>query len=325
MKSILKSTFGILILSIFLTIQISSASKVNIDEPDNVKLLIIPFNSLGIDEVSITTAQNLFKFDLYKYCSWEVEESDQTCAKEKCAVELGKEANAQKSFLCNMSMLGEKIIIQFILIDVASSKKILSETTSALSIEDLENVMNRIALSVAREEPLNQTAEVGTITEKEQLPELRRGAERMAGFSFGYLFPQQGYDDFDKSFTFDFRAGFEMEQTAIGMLLAIRKGFAANIYGDYLFSKNDICPYLGGAFGFHWVSHNNISQIVYNVSDNGYYNSRNKQSDGFELTINTGLRLFRTYDFQLLLNLDYIFTFNDYNDRGLVFTIGILR
>ncbi len=38
--------------------------------------------------------------------------------------------------------------------NVETSKRILNETTSALSVEDLENVMNRIALSVAREEPL---------------------------------------------------------------------------------------------------------------------------------------------------------------------------
>ena len=169
-----------------------------------------------------------------------------------------------------------------------SSKKILSETTSALSIEDLENVMNRIALSVARGEPLNQTAELGTITEKEKIPELRRGAERMAGFSFGYLFPQSGYDGFEKSFTFEFRAGFEMPETALGMLLAIRKGFAANIYGDYLFTKTDVCPYIGGAFGFHWVSHNTSSYIAdYSPDQNSYYysNNKDKQSDGFELTI----------------------------------------
>ena len=177
-------------------------------------------------------------------------------------------------------------------------------------------------------EPLNQTAEIGTITEKEQITELRRGAERMAGFSFGYLFPQSGYDGFEKSFTFEFRAGFEMPETALGMLLAIRKGFATNIYGDYLFTKTDVCPYIGGAFGFHWVSHNTSSYIAdYSPAQNSYYysNNKDKQSDGFELTLNTGLRLFRTYNFQILLNLDYIYTFNDYKDQGIVFTIGILR
>ncbi len=227
-----------------------------------------------------------------------------------------------------MSKLGEKIIIQFVLMNVETSKRILSETTSALSVEDLENVMNRIALSVAREEPLNKTAEVGTITEKEQVPELRRGAERMAGISFGYLFPQSGYDAYEKSFVFEFRAGFEMPQTALGMLLAIRKGFAANIYGDYLFTKTDVCPYVGGAFGFHWVSHTSHTYIVdYTTTQNSSYynNNADKQSDGFELTLNTGLRLFRTYDFQILLNLDYIYTFNDYKDQAIVFTIGILR
>ena len=322
----MKTLVVILVISFFISTQINASTQKNILDENNTKILIIPFNSLGIDTISLTTAQNLFKFDLANYCKWKIEVGSQNCADENCAVELGKEQNAQKSFICNMSKLGEKIIIQFVLMDVVNSKKIISESTSALSIEDLENVMNRIALSVARGEPLNQTAEVGTITEKEQITELRRGAQRMAGFSFGYLFPQSGYDSFEKSFTFEFRAGFELPETTIGMLLAIRKGFAANIYGDYLFTKTDVCPYLGGAFGFHWVSHDSYSStIVYNTNQSNSYTNNEKQSDGFELTLNTGLRLFRTYDFQILLNLDYIFTFNDYKDQGLVFTIGILR
>ncbi len=257
----MKTLSVILVLSILFSTSILASNHNNFDDSD-IKILIIPFNSLGIDSISLVTAQSLFKFDLVKYCNWKIEETEQSCSSENCAIELGKEHDAQKSFICNMSKLGEKIIVQFILMNVETSKRILSETTSALSVEDLENVMNRIALSVARGEPLNKTAEVGTITEKENVPELRRGAERMAGFSFGYLFPQSGYDSNEKSFTFEFRAGFEMPQTALGMLLAIRKGFAANIYGDYLITKTDVCPYVGGAFGFHWVSH---SSNTYNV------------------------------------------------------------
>ena len=324
----MKTLSASLVLFLLLSVSgIASNQKNKIDD-SNIKILILPFNSLGIDSISLETAQNLFKFDLIKYCKWNIEETNQSCSSEDCAVEIGKEHNAQKSFICNMSRLGEKIIIQFILMNVETSERILSESTSALSVEDLENVMNRIALSVAREEPLNETAEVGTITEKEQVPGLRRGAERMAGISFGYLFPQSGYDNNEKSFVFEFRAGFEMPRTALGMLLAIRKGFAANIYGDYLITKTDVCPYVGGAFGFHWVSHGSVYNPPVYSTDQTYsnnYSNKDKQSDGFELTLNTGLRLFRTYDFQILLNLDYIYTFNDYKDQAIVFTIGILR
>ncbi len=105
------------------------------------------------------------------------------------------------------------------------------------------------------------------------------------------------------------------------MLFGIRDGFAMNVYGDYLFSKTDICPYLGGAFGFHWITHSQNNYVAVTQPGQAEYSS--KDSDGFELTFNTGLRVLHTYNFQILLNLEYIMTFNDYNDKAIVFTIGI--
>ena len=91
-----------------------------------------------------------------------------------------------------------------------------------------------------------------------------------------------------------------------------------------LFSREDVCPYIGGAFGFHWVTHNTAP--VYTLETDGYYSYQNKdkKDNGFEFTANTGLRLFHTYDFQILLNLDYTITLNDYYDKALIFTIGVL-
>ena len=146
----MKTSLVSLVLFFLLSVNLVASKQNNKIDDSNTKILILPFNSLGIDSISLATAQNLFKFDLMKYCNWNIEETNQSCSSENCAIEFGKEHNAQKSFICSMSKLGEKIIVQFILMNVESSKKILSETTSALSIEDLENVMNRIALSVAR-------------------------------------------------------------------------------------------------------------------------------------------------------------------------------
>lgn len=246
------------------------------------------------------------------------------CTGDTCAINLGKKYRTQKVFVCTLSKLGEKIIVQYLLFDVQNSKILLSDNTSALSVEDLENVMKRIAASVIKQMPIDKTAEVGVITEKETVPELRRSAQRTVGFSFGYLFPTEGYDNADRSFAFEFRTGFETETSAIGLMLAIRRGFTANIYGSYLFSREDVCPYFGGAFGFHWVTHN--ASPVYTVKTDGQYsnNSRDKKDNGFEFTANTGLRLFHTYDFQILLNLYYTITLNDYYDKALIFTIGIL-
>ena len=90
----------------------------------------------------------------------------------------------------------------------------------------------------------------------------------------------------------DLRIEYELEEYAVGMMLGARKGIAMNIYSSYLFTKTDICPFFGGAFGFHWVSHNYYNE---------WYDKNNKDEDGFEFTVRTGLRAFRTYNFQILL------------------------
>jgi hypothetical protein len=69
--------------------------------------------------------------------------------------------------------------------------------------------------------------------------------------------------------------------------------------------------------GFHWVSHE------FDYYD--YYTEREKRGDGIEVLISGGVLAFGTYDFRVLLNVDYSVTFNDYDDRALVLTIGIMR
>jgi hypothetical protein len=165
---------------------------------------------------------------------------------------------------------------------------------------------------------------VDNITAEESLEPLRRNTNTLSGFTFGYLFPQDGYDGDDRSFTLDFRIAQELDPFEIGLLLAARKGFAVNIFGNYLFTRKDFCPYLGGAFGFHWIAHQQEPEY-YAAPQNGYYEPENRRGDGFEITLNGGLKLFRTYNFQVLVNLAYLMTFNDYDDRATVFTIGLVK
>ncbi len=92
-----------------------------------------------------------------------------------------------------------------------------------------------------------------------------------------------------------------------------------DLYGQYLSSASDNSPYIGTAFGFHWVSHNSDYDFVL-----GQVLDANKQSHGFEILLSSGLRLFRTQRFTVVLNLEYLLTFNDFNDREIVFTIWLL-
>ncbi len=281
-------------------------------------IAVLPFYSLGIDDISIQTSESILKNELQKLSPIRItpqEEviailGDSPCTEVTCATKIGKETSSDMVLITSLSKLGEKIVIQYNLVDVNAETSIVVDNTTSKSVEDLEVVMKRIAMSVIEQKPLEKTVEVGSVMEAEDDIPKRRNARRFWGLSFGYLYPQNGYEDVDhRSFATDLRSGYEVKNIAVGLQTAARHGFAANIYASYLFTKTDFCPYVGGAFGFHWVAHT----------------SRNMRGDGFEFIANAGIRAFRTYNFHIIIIIDYGITANEFNDQALIFTIGLLK
>jgi len=294
------------------------------------KIVLLPIISNGIDPVSVQTAESILRMDLSNQNNLIVITETKTldalgeeqCTDEECAKLIGEKLEAERVLLSKLNPLGEKIIVQYILVETSTGKNLLSEQTTALSLEDLEPVMNRVAISVSKLAPFNANQEVGNITEKESLESLRRASRFNFGVGFGYLFPQEGYDSDKKSFTLNGYFDYEIQDYAVGLMLGARKGFAINLYGNYLFTKTDLCPYLGGALGFHWVANHENHYIIDPYYDS--YNSTEKESDGVELGFEAGIRIFHTYNVQFFIKCEYIMTFNDYDDKAIVFTIGIL-
>ncbi len=323
----------ILFLSVLFSFAIINADA---QQPAEQKIAILPFSSSGIDSVSVQTAESILNLELSRQQGISVIQLKQSadsmsfvdCMDSKCAIEIGKKAGADKVVGCKLAALGNKIIIQYFLVDVKAGKEILLDQLTSATVEDLETVMKRIAKSVYDLIPASEDASVGNILKGESTNPLRRASRKNVGLSFGYLYPQNGYDDNSRSFVVDLNLDYELQDYAVGMMFGIRQGFAMNVYGEYLVSEKDICPYIGGAFGFHWVSHDNPTTVmITNPANNNTYTSANQnnlRSDGFELSAITGLRILHTYNFQVLLNLEFIYSLNDYHDSAIVFTIGIL-
>lgn len=290
------------------------------------RIAILPLRANGIDSVSLQTAESILRSEIGKMSRMDIISARRTeealdgkaCPDAECALAIGKTLGASEVLGCKLLALGEKIIVQYFLVDVSLGKEVLIDQATAFRVEDLEVVMKRIAGSVAKGVSLADNAEVGNIIPAETREPQRRASRRNVGVGFGYLYPQNEYDGADRIFVADLRVDYELEDYAVGMLLGIRKGFATDLYGSYLFSRKDICPYLGGGVGFHWVSH---SASIFQSSSSRL---RDLRGDGFEVSGNAGIRLLHTYDFQLIFNVEYIYTFNDYNDQAIVFTIGIL-
>lgn len=311
-----------------LLIVLSIVTFLKAQDTTSNKIAILPFISNGIDQASVQTAESIFRMDLSKVSSMNILSErniqsallDYDCTDTECAVEIGKNLKAKEVMVCTLSPLGEKIIIQYILVEPSTGKNILSEQATALNLEDLDAVMNRIALSVANHTPFSSNVEVGNVVGQETIEPSSRASRFNFGFGFGYLFPTDGYDDDEKSFTLNLYFDYEIQDYAVGLMAGARDGVALAIYGNYLFSRTDICPYIGGALGFHWIYHD------YTYSYNNYYttNGVEQDEDGIELGLGGGVRFLHTYGIQFFINVEYIITLNSYNDKAIVFTIGIL-
>lgn len=284
--------------------------------------VVLPIISNGIDEVSVQTAESILRMELtnQKNINLISEKKslaaigNEDCTDEECAKVIGEKLNAEQVLICKLNPLGEKLIVQYNLVQTSTGKNILSERATATSLEDLDAVMKRVAISVANHSPFNTNQEVGNIVGQETIESLRQKARYNFGVGFGYLFPSSGYDgDHKKSFTINGYFDYEMKDYAVGLMLGARKGFAINLYGNYLFSKTDVAPYFGTTLGFHWVAH-----------EDWLFGNEEKDGDGIELGLQGGIRLFHTYNFQIFIQGEYIMTFNDYNDKAFVFTIGLL-
>ncbi|HQI40733.1 MAG TPA: hypothetical protein PK195_00255, partial [Ignavibacteriaceae bacterium] len=285
------------------------------------KIALLPITSNDVDFASMQTSESILRMELSDKENISLVSrnktisvmSDEICDEAECAQEIGEKLEVSEVLICKLNRLGEKIIVQYQLIDVKTGKTILSDRATSLSLEDLDTVMKRIAISVSRLTPFDANQEVGNIVQQESMESLRRKARYNFGVGFGYLFPTEGYNvNLEKSFTINAYFDYDLQDYSSGLMLGARQGFAINIYGNYLFTKTDVCPYVGASLGFHWVTHE------------GIFYANDKDEDGIELGLKGGVRLFHTYNFQIFLQGEYIMTFNDYNDKAIVFTIGIL-
>ena len=227
--------------------------------------------------------------------------------------------------LVSADYLGEKLILQLRLLDVGNQENLFTDSMPVAGVEDLDTAMARAAMALARQKSVSEVREVGQVLENENTSGRRRGAIRQTTLSAGYLWPIRpdatndstrwySYDDAARRFSFALSSGIEDRTFDAGWALAWRNGPVFLLYSDWLMRPKDLCPYLGAAMGFHWALHQR---------DNSAGDHETQMLDGFHLDARAGLILYRTYDFQLVLQGDYIVTFNDATDRAWMFGLGI--
>ncbi|MDD3051334.1 MAG: hypothetical protein PHR06_09330 [Candidatus Cloacimonetes bacterium] len=237
-----------------------------------------------------------------------------SCDTFECAIAVADSINCDYALISRIIKLGEKIIFDYSLINVAEEKIVVKDNTTVDTIEDMDVVVKRIAKSVSSNQKFDQTADINTVTISEEKSFKKRGLFNCRGITWGYLFPNTGYNNTSRSklFTIAMELGSQTDKFEYGTNFAYRNGFAMDIYANHLFTKTDFCPYFGGAIGIHWI-----------ITESNY--DDRKIEEGLGLTVNSGILMFHTYKNEVKLNFSYTATFEDKTNEAVFLTIGIKR
>lgn len=286
---------------------------------------VAPFAGSGLTMDQARVARSLLVHDLQREMPEDlvVELRGEAWMALSPVLELLGEARGQaldRIVLVSADQLGEKLILQLRVLRVSDESNLFTDSMPLAGVEDLDTAMRRAAMAVARGKSLDEVREVGQVLEDEGLKTRHREALRQTTLQAGYLWPlddpaadrlKRNYDGHARRFVFALSNGIEDRKFDAGYTLAWRYGFAAQLYSDWLFRAQDICPYLGAALGFHWALNKDMPGDEYDVDD------------GFHMAARGGVILFRTYDFQMSLEGSYLVTWNEDNDRAWMVSLGL--
>jgi hypothetical protein len=286
------------------------------------KALLFRFKGTGVDEELIDAVNQIFGSDLsqqgkYTTISAVSVVGNVECYSLPCAVDYAGEAGFPKAITGNITRLGGKLILNVQLIDVETEKIVLGVDAVSETEEDLDVVLKRLAKSITSGKSMDNTTEVGLVTESEARPERKRSSFTSKGLRAGFMWPS--VDSFGKDSerltVIDFVVQHDMRDYFLsgrsGLKWGNNSAFNLTILetkiGRYL-SRGDFSPFISGGMG-----------IQYNrgrIEIENRPGTHSASGTGLSLCGGVGLAAFRTYDFQFQIDVDYFIVFTKLESDG---------
>lgn len=284
------------------------------------KLLLFRFRSVGVDEGLVDAVQVLLHGALERegvYAPIDAYEifGNVACYDLSCAIPMAREIDMEHALTGSLTRLGYKIIVQVNRVDVAAGEVGFSTEGVALSEDDLDIVLKRLAKSVSMGKGMDETAEVGLITEQETDEARRRESYGSKGLRAGFLWPTgESLGGVDRMIAIDFVYQYDTPDFFLAGRSGIRWGgdldedggsardlaiLDAKI-GKYL-GRGDFTPFLSGGIGVHWVK---ATERI--LETGGRVIEREDSATGLMLMVGVGMTAFRTYNFQFQIDIDYV-------------------
>ncbi len=298
------------------------------------RVIVFDFDNVGVDEQTVIAASQIFRNELNATGKFvviskrDVETKlaekgiiDFSCFDIGCATEYGYSVGAENAIIGSLTKLGEKITADASLISVYEKQITFTDRFSAISLDDLDVTLRKLAKAVANREKIESEIDRFAITEEETKEPRRKKSYITSGASFGFGFPLgDSYANIDNiktlSWVMRYEAGPYIIDNSVGISWGSSKpdtswGFQYDkqtvsiipwdIGLRYVFSREgDFTPFIGGGLGFHFVASQDLEGEAFIDSD-----------QAIALHFAGGIYGFQSYDFRMTLEGKYTVVFTE--------------
>jgi len=304
------------------------------------KALVFDFESIGVDDQTITAASQIFrseldatgKFAVIHKRDVETALADQgitdfTCHEIECAASYGTIVGAQKAVLGSITKLGEGLTIEVRLVDVAAREVVFTDRFFASSVDDLRIALSKLANAVATRQKIESETTRYAVTDEEMAEPRRKKTNITTGIFLGGSFPT-GDSYSDVGFLFAFGVPIRIEarsyvvETDFGLSVATinpdstigeldRRSLVVFMWDmglRYVFSPQaDFSSFVGGGLGIHFISESKQKETYYGESETEYI----RGDQALALHLNAGVYAFQSYDVHASFEIRYAVVFTD--------------
>jgi hypothetical protein len=306
--------------------------------------LVLPFQTVGVDEETATVAAALLREDLQALGVSIVPASSSSALLSGtedpvAAADAARGAGADRVVYGTLSRLGGKIICRVHALKVGENAPFFNDQLNSLTIEDLDVVMQRFAEAIATERPTVGEPSVDTVTREETRKPRTQASRRGIGMRAGFLWPAgDSYGGVERMTSIRIPYKYEtrdylLETTmltglawggkdATGDYWGVSENHAIDwtildLYGAKIFGRSNRATYVGAGLGIHSARVERRVECSYpGYPNDRCYESREEAQTTLTADGGVGLLLLRTYDFQIVIDLRYHVTFSNYDRVG---------
>lgn len=296
--------------------------------------LVLPWRTVGVSDTTAAVARDLLVGELEgrgismlgRDEAQPLPAGLQGCDEVECATALARERQAAQVIFGSLSQLGEKVIVRVRALRVGEATPYYTDQISALTEEDLDTVMRRIAEGIAAGRANSDRATIESVTREETKTPRRRAGRSGIGLRAGAIFPDgNSYGD-DRltslRLVYKYEANeFIIESTA---LLGVAWGggtvewMPLDVFAGRVFGKGDGAVYAGGGLGIRSVHVERDAACP--ACDPGTYcycdETISDSATTLSADIGGGFIAFRTYSYQIVVDLRYHYVFESFDKLG---------